>query len=264
MERRRVGHVDVIALIDNVQTYPAGAVYPEAGGALARFAGYLDRDGGLTLNFAAFVVRDGATTVLVDTGWGPELNGRLLAELAEAGVSLDDIDIVTFTHLHGDHTGWNLDRATGKPLFPRARYLVPTGDWDHYDAATPPTDSFTRDMLPLQATGRLELIDGEHSLSPGLTTLPTPGHTPGHTSLMISSSGEHGCILGDVVISMIDAEVPSLKTAFDSDHSMARATREATIARLASEGSLVGASHLPAPGFGRFSIGSGTSRWLAD
>ena len=264
MERRRVGSVDVIALIDNVKTYPAGDVYPTAGDALARFSGYLDSDDGLALNFASFLVRDGQTTVLVDTGWGPELDGRLVAELADAGVSPNEIDIVTFTHLHGDHTGWNLDRASGLPLFPRARYLVPKGDWDHYAAETPPPDSFTRDVVPLRASGQLELIEGEHCLSPALTTLPTPGHTPGHTSLTIVSAGERGCILGDVVITMVDAEMPSLDTAFDWDHGIAQATREATIARLASDGSLVGASHLPVPGFGRFVIAGGTSRWIAS
>ncbi len=264
MERRRIGSVDVIALIDNEKTYPAVDVYPTAGDALARFSGYLDSGGGLALNFASFLVRDGQTTVLVDTGWGPELDGRLVAELSDAGVSPNEIDIVTFTHLHGDHTGWNLDRASGLPLFPRARYLVPKGDWEHYAAETPPPDSFTRDVAPLQASGQLELIAGEHVLSPALTTLPTPGHTPGHMSLTIVSAGERGCILGDVVIGMIDAEMPSLDTAFDWDHTIARATREATIARLASEGSLVAASHLPVPGFGRFDVTNGTSRWIAS
>jgi glyoxylase-like metal-dependent hydrolase (beta-lactamase superfamily II) len=264
MERRRVGGVDVIALSDNLKTYPAAVVYPTAGDALARFSGYIDSDGGLALNFAAFLVRDGQATVLVDTGWGPELDGRLLAELTEAGVSPNEIDIVTFTHLHGDHTGWNLDRASGLPLFPRARYLVPKLDWDHYAAETPPPDSFTRDVVPLRASGQLELIEGEHRLSPALTTLPTPGHTPGHTSLTIVSAGERGCILGDVVITVVDAEMPSLDNAFDWDHNIARATREATIARLASDGSLVGASHLPVPGFGRFAIARGTSCWNAS
>jgi glyoxylase-like metal-dependent hydrolase (beta-lactamase superfamily II) len=264
MERRRVGSIDVIALIDNGKTYPAAVVYPTAGDALAPFSGYMDSDGGIALNFAAFLVRDGQTTVLVDTGWGPELEGRLLAELTAADVSPAEIDIVTFTHLHGDHTGWNLDRASGKPLFPRAHYLVPKGDWDHYAAETPPPDSFTRDVVPLQASGQLELIDGEHSVSPALTTFPTPGHTPGHTSLTIVSGAERGCILGDVVLTMVDAEMPSLDTAFDSDHGMARATREATIARLAADGSLVAASHLPVPGFGRFAVDGGSSRWIAS
>lgn len=263
MERRTVGNIEIIALIDNEKTYPAAVVYPGAGDTLARFSGYLDSEGGVALNFAAFVVRDGETTVLVDTGWGPELEGRLVAELADAGVAAGDIDIVTFTHLHGDHTGWNFDRASGKPLFPRARYLVPKGDWDHYGAQMPPPDSFTRDIAPLEATGQLELIEGQHRLSAGLTTLPTPGHTPGHTSVAIVSGGERGCILGDVVIGMVDAEMPSLDTAFDWDHDIARTTREATIARLAAEGALVGASHLPVPGLGRFVVEGGVSRWVA-
>jgi hypothetical protein len=63
---------------------------------------------------------------------------------------------------------------------------------------------------------------------------------------------------------MVDAEMPSLDTAFDWDHSIARATRESAIARLAADGSLVGASHLPVPGFGRFAIAGGTSRWIAS
>lgn len=262
MERRRIGSVDVIALIDQVQTYPAAVVYPAAGDALARYSGYMDSDGGIALNFAAFLVRDGQMTVLVDTGWGPEHNGRFATELADAGVSSNEIDVVIFTHLHGDHTGGAIDRASGVPLFPRARYLVPKGDWDHYAAETPPPDSFTTDVMPLRTSGQLELIEGERSLTSALTTLPTPGHTPGHTSLMVVSAGERGCILGDVVLTMVDAEMPSLDTAFDSDHGVARATREAMISRLAAEGSLVGASHLPVPGFGRFAIDDTASRWV--
>jgi glyoxylase-like metal-dependent hydrolase (beta-lactamase superfamily II) len=262
MERRRVGNVDVIALVDTLQTYPGTAIYPSAGEALKPFGAYMDANGGVELNFASFVLVDGDTTVLVDTGWGPEYQGRLPAELQAAGLKVTDIDIITYTHLHGDHTGWNFDRATGQPLFPTARYLVPKGDFEHYRAQQPRPDSFERDVAPLDALGRCELIEGETRLGPSLVTLPTPGHTPGHTSIVIQSAGERGMILGDVVISMIDAEVPSLDTAFDWDHALARKTREAIIARLASERSLVGASHLPSPGFGRFEAEGARSRWV--
>lgn len=261
MERRTIGTVEVIALVDNVQAYPATAVYPSAGASLARFAGYFDSNGALALNFASFLVIDGEAKVLVDTGWGPETGGRLPAELSAAGIDPADITLVTFTHLHGDHTGWNIDRATGAPLFPRARYLVPRGDWDHYRSATPKPASFVRDVETLEASGRLDLIEGERALSPSLVTLPTPGHTPGHTSVAIKSGNDLGFILGDVVIGLPDAEMPSLDTSFDWDHAIARRTREATIARLAVDGSLVGASHLPVPGFGRFAIEGGASSW---
>jgi len=261
MERRKVGNVEIIALIDNVQAYPAAAVYPAAGNALARFAGYFDTNGALALNFASFLLLDGDATVLVDTGWGPEHDGQLPAELRAAGVDPAQVTVVTFTHLHGDHTGWNVDRTTGAALFPNARYLVPRADWDHYASANPKPASFIRDVEALSAGGRMELVDGEVSLSPSLTTLPTPGHTPGHTSVVISSGRERGFVLGDVVIGLPDAEMPSLQTSFDWEHGIARRTREAIIARLAADQSLVGASHLPAPGFGRFVIEGGVSSW---
>jgi glyoxylase-like metal-dependent hydrolase (beta-lactamase superfamily II) len=261
MERRTVGNVEVIALVDNIQRYPATAVYTEAGEGLKRYAGMLDAEGQLELNFASFLLVDGDRKVLVDTGWGPEFEGRLLAEMAAAGVKPGEVDTVIFTHLHGDHTGWNFDRASGRPLFPAARYLVPKGDWDHYAAEQPPPDSFTRDVAPLKGLGLLDLIEGETTLTPSLTAVPTPGHTPGHTSVAITSGGQRGFILGDVVISTIDAAEPSWANSFESDTTIARATRQAVIARLASDGSLVGASHLPVPGFGRFVSKAGTTGW---
>ena len=261
MERRRIGTVEVIALIDTVQTYPATAVYP--GATLDRFAAFFDADGGIALNFACFLVIDGDRRILVDTGWGPEYQGRLPDELREAGVDPASVNVVTYSHLHGDHTAWNLDRATGQPLFPNARYLVPKGDWDHYRAQQPQPESFMRDIAPLEALKRMDLIDGETVISPSMTALPTPGHTPGHTSFVLRSGGELGCVLGDVVLTPVDAEAPSLDTAFDTDHALARKTREMMIARLAADGSLVGASHLPVPGFGRFVVEAGRSRWVA-
>ncbi len=262
MERRTVGNVEVIALIDNIQHYPATAVYAEAGAALQRYVGMLDAEGRLELNFASFLLVDGDRKLLVDTGWGPEFDGRLLAELAAAGVKPGDVDTVIFTHLHGDHTGWNFDRGTGKPLFPAARYLVPKADWDHYAAEQPPPDSFTRDVVPLKGLGLMDLIDGEQTLTPSLTAIPTPGHTPGHTSVAILSGGQHGFILGDVVISTIDAAEPAWPNTFETDTTIARATRHAVITRLAADGSLVGASHLPTPGFGRFTAKAGATVWV--
>jgi glyoxylase-like metal-dependent hydrolase (beta-lactamase superfamily II) len=184
-------------------------------------------------------------------------------ELAAARVDPGSVTHVLFTHLHGDHTGWNLDRASGEPLFPNARYLVPKGDWEHSGAQEPKPESFVRDVEPLAAMGRMELVEGEWSLSRGMTAIPTPGHTPGHTSVAIVSGGERGFILGDVVISPIDAEEPSLANSFDWDNEIARRTREATMERLIEERALVGASHLTAPGLGRFVLAEGRRYWQA-
>ncbi len=261
MQRTRVGNVDVIALVDAVRAYPAPNVYPKAGDAISRFSSYLGAGGELAMNFGCFVVRDGSTTVLVDCGLGPEAQGQLVNELCAAGVSHDSINLVAFTHLHGDHTGWNLDRATGQPLFPRARYLVPRGDWDHYSSQDPQPASFKRDVAPLAPLGTLELIDGERVLSQAITAHPSPGHTPGHTSYLIVSGAARGCILGDVVISPIDTAEPGWPNTFDWNADIARATRVRMLDRLATEGATVGGSHLPSPGLGRFIKAGASHSW---
>ena len=133
MQKTTVGSIEITALVDLVQSYPATTVYPGVGDT-ARFARHLDADGNVPLGFASFLVRDLETLLLVDTGWGPEHGGQLISELSAAGVKPPDVTHVLFTHLHGDHTGWNIDRETGRPIFANARYLAPKADWDHFDA----------------------------------------------------------------------------------------------------------------------------------
>lgn len=258
-----VGSVEVYALVDNVQAYPAGAVYPQAGDALVRYKHYLDPEGRVVLNFASFLLRDGNDVILVDTGWGPEYQGELMSELLEAGVASTDVTAVVFTHLHGDHTGWNIDRTSGAPVFANARYLVPRGDWEYYSAMTPPPDSFTRDVVPLKAQGCLDLSDGGRKLGGACVTVATPGHTPGHTSVAITVGDESAFILGDVCISPIDVEEPDWQTSFDWDHGVAAKTRRSTLERLVAGGSLVGASHLPVPGLGHFQKHDARYVWRA-
>ncbi|TAJ19906.1 MAG: MBL fold metallo-hydrolase [Dehalococcoidia bacterium] len=261
MKRARVGNVEVVALVDCTESYDANGVYVDAAESIAPLRGYLDAEGRVTLNFGCFLLREGSRTILVDTGWGPEHHGLLPDELREAGVGLDEVDTVVFTHLHGDHTAWNLDRATGKPLFARARYLVPRADWDHYSASG--TASFVRDVAPLERLGVVDLIDGERALTASMTTLATPGHTPGHTSIVITSDGERGFILGDVVFTEVDAVLPDLLSVWDEDQALARQTRKAILKRLVEDGSLVGASHIRAPGLGRFVREASGTRWQA-
>lgn len=263
MQRARVGDVEVVSLLDFTFTFRPEGVYPEAAGQVAAYPHLLDPHGQVLMPCNSFLLRAGGHTVLVDTGMGPESDGRLMAELTEAGVRPDEVDQVIFTHLHGDHTGWNIDRATGQPRFPRARYLVPRGDWDHYRAQEPAGRSFARDVAPLQALGCLDLVEGGHALTPSLVTLHTPGHTPGHLSLLVESAGERACILGDVMLTPMDVEHPEWTSPFDGDHAVAEATRRSMLDRLEADRSLVGAAHLPAPGFGRIVRLEGRHTWRA-
>jgi glyoxylase-like metal-dependent hydrolase (beta-lactamase superfamily II) len=260
MQRIMVGNVEVVALMDMVSPSKAERVYAETADRLGEYQDLLDASGNVVLAFTSFLLRADGRTVLVDAGNGPEAQGNLLDELAAAGVQPDAIDAVVFTHLHGDHTGWNLDRDTGKPRFSKARYLVPRGDWEHYRAQTPPPNSFTRDVAPLEALGAMELIDGEHTISPSLVTLHTPGHTPGHMTVVIASQGQQAYVIGDAFLTPIDVAEPDWVTTWDWAAAPVRETRRMLLSRIQSSNLLVAASHLPG-GLGHFVMSEGHRTW---
>ena len=262
-----VGSATIIALSDTEQAYGARDIYPEVSEeALAPYRDLLTADGAILLNFGCYAVRADGRTLLVDTGWGPGIQGRLLNELQAAGIRPEEVDAVAFTHLHGDHIGWNVvrDGEELRPRFPRARYLVPEADWRHYSAQPEPGSLFQEQILPLETLGVMDLVGGDHVISPSVTTVATPGHTPGHMSVAIASAGEQGFILGDVAISPVEAHETDWKNSFDSDAEMARGTRHAVLDRLERDRALVAASHFPKPGIGRFVRHGDRRVWSAE
>jgi len=259
-----VGSATIVALSDTEQPYDAAQVYPEAGeGALATYQEMLTADGKVLLNFGCYLIRADGRTVLVDTGLGPGVQGRLMEELAGAGVRPDEVDAVVSTHLHGDHIGWNIVRDDGepRPRFPKARYLVSEADWTHYKAQPEPSTPLREQVFPLESLGVMDLVGGDHALSASVTTVATPGHTPGHLSVAVTSGGEHGFILGDVAISPIEAHETDWPNRFDWDRAIARTTRHTVLDRLERDRALVGASHFPKPGLGRFVRVDGRRVW---
>ncbi len=256
-----VGDVEIVSLFDVDFAFDPHRVWPSAGADLDAYQDRLETDGRVLMNCLCFLLRADDRTILVDTGMGPESNGKLMEELHGIGVEPRDVDQVVFTHLHGDHTGWNIDRATGEPLFPRATYLVPRGDWDEQTAKSQPAASFVRDIAPLRTLGRMELIEDGYVLGPSLTAIHTPGHTLGHTSIAVRSAGEQALVLGDVFLTSIDVEVPDWSGPFDSDQNLARRTRHAVLDRLEASGELVAPAHVPGPGFGRIVREEGRRVW---
>ena len=263
MQRVSVGDVEVVALIDMVSPSNAARVYAETADRLGEYQDLLDDAGNVVLTYSCYLLRADGRTVLVDTGNGPESQGKLLDELATAGVRPDEIDVVVFTHLHGDHTGFNLERGSGALTFPKARYLVPREDWDHYRAQQPPPNSFTRDVAPLEALGAMDLIDGDHAISPSLVTLHTPGHTPGHMTVVVASQGQHAYVIGDAFLTPIDVAEPDWVTTWDWMPVPVRETRRMLISRIQPSNSLVASTHLPGSGLGYFVMSEGRRSWRA-
>lgn len=149
-------------------------------------------------------------------------NGTLLDDLARLGLTSADIDLVIFTHLHGDHSGWatRLDAGRLVPTFSNARYLVQRTEFE--DALHPNERTrntyFADNFMPLQEHGVLVLLDGEAQLTSCVRVVPTPGHTAGHQSVIIESraNAHEVCFLtGDLAPYMIHLTRLPWVTAYD-------------------------------------------------
>lgn len=262
MQRATVGTVELLAMSDMVGKYVVAEKYPDAGDGMDAFRSLFDDRGRMAMNFGCFVIRGDGKTVLVDTGFGPEAGGKLLDDLREINVDPSDIDVVVFTHLHGDHTGWALDRETGKPRFARAQYLIPRADWEFYSAEDPQRPGFVRNILPISGQSALELMEGERAITPSLVTLPTPGHTPGHTSLVVNSQGQQAYIIGDAFMSPMDVAHPEWVSTWDWNADVVRDTRRTLDERIQRQNALIASAHLPNPGLGHIVVTEGRRSWV--
>jgi glyoxylase-like metal-dependent hydrolase (beta-lactamase superfamily II) len=150
----------------------------------------------------------GPEPLLIDLGLGPHerpgwdialSGGRLLSSLRVAGFGPEDIRTIALSHLHVDHIGWLCD-SEGVPTFANARVLVSAADWDYFvDGPEPniPLDPPVRHALEtLAAAGRIEFLDGDRQIAPGLTRLAAPGHTPGHSLFAVHDGPERALLLG--------------------------------------------------------------------
>jgi glyoxylase-like metal-dependent hydrolase (beta-lactamase superfamily II) len=164
--------------------------------------------------------------ILVETGNGDKFPARekeiygidhdrsIVNALAELGVEPDSIDLVILTHLHFDHAGGTTRRtASGDlvPLFPRARHVIQQKE---LFAATHPHERnrasyLEENFAPLADAGLLDVVSGDVELLPGLSVLVSPGHTPGHQSVLIDGGqGEKALFLGDVVPTGVHVRLP--------------------------------------------------------
>jgi glyoxylase-like metal-dependent hydrolase (beta-lactamase superfamily II) len=217
---------------------------------------------------SAYAVRSQGQTILCDTGMGPgpitflnNATGDMLNDMRAKGVDPASVDIVVHTHLHGDHVGWNLG-PDGKPNFPNARYLVPQVDWDFFTADLQ-NQAQMQQVIPLEDLGLMEFVSGEKAINSEVTTLPTPGHTPGHQSIMVSSGGERILITGDLAHHPMQVDQTEWCTAFDIDRATTARTRANVFAQLEADGVKVAFCHFPEAPFGRL-VRLGTRRiWQA-
>ena len=249
----RLGDLEILPVVDGTGREDARAVLSVPGeDRWACHPEQLDAHGDLQLTLGGFLLRTGDRTVLVDAGVGRIRNdhyagGGFLDALATHGVAPDDVTDVVFTHLHFDHVGWATSR--GEVVFPRATYRVHAADWAHFVDAPDADPGAVRKLTPLG--GRLETFDAEHTVAPGLDARPTPGHTPGSTTYVVSSRGQRALLIGDVAHSVVELAEPDWQATFDVDPAAAQAMRNRLVDEVTDTDDLVAAAHFPGLAFGR-------------
>ena len=256
-----VGSVELVSLSDGEPSRSPFMPFPETTIEQWReFPGLLDSQEQIHSRYGTTAVRSGGKLIIIDTGLQAP-DGTLLEDMERKGVDRNAVDLVVFTHLHPDHVGWNL--TDGSPNFPNARYLVPRKDWDHWtqESVAANAPHITNQVLPLNELQIMDLIDDDYRITDALTTVATPGHTPGHISIVIASQGERGYILGDVAHTPAQAHYTDWNPIFDVVPDLARTTRHSVMDMLETDGILVSAGHFPDPGFGRFVRVEGRRQW---
>jgi glyoxylase-like metal-dependent hydrolase (beta-lactamase superfamily II) len=208
-----------------------------------------------------WLVRTPHRTALIDTGdrrsLSPEFDAPvpLLEALAARGVEAQEIDLVFLTHLDRDHVGGAV--TPGRPTFPRARYVAIRAEWDHvrrpasrtrYELSGTYLDAL---VFPLAALGVLDLVAGQARLTDEITVIPAPGHTPGHSVVLVASQGEQALLLSDTVHHPAQLTELGWNTRYDDDPAAAAATRARLAEWAARDKLIIGATHFPTPGFGR-------------
>lgn len=261
-EKTRVGNAELIAVQDTWAAMPPAnfftTVPPEAWDAYKEF---LDADGNLTLNIGSWIIQSEGRTILVDTGIGGrslpmpvKTTPDLPQVMEEAGVKPSDIDTIIFTHLHFDHTGWNTVDEDGKaiPLFPNARHVVQRKEWDYWTSSDELKQGSQYDnvLAPIEQAGLLDLVEGEHAVTSEVTTILTPGHTPGHISLVVASGGERAYLIGDVAHQPVQLSEPDWCISADVNTDDSTKSRRTLFDRIEQEGALIASGHFLFPGLG--------------
>jgi glyoxylase-like metal-dependent hydrolase (beta-lactamase superfamily II) len=270
----RVGDVEITALTDGTLEFDLSNFFPTIPeDDWQPYESHLTEEHKVRFNLGSYLIRSAGRTILVDTGLGPRPAdapdapwGRLLHEFRANGLRPEDVDMVVMTHLHRDHVGWNLMPQGQKsvPTFPRARYWMSAKDWEacHQPDVQPKRfPSAPTCVWPLAELGLVELMNGEHHLTRELTAVPTPGHTPGHMSILVTSRGQRALVLGDAAHSPVQVLEPDWVSRADMDPELTRQTRRALIERVEREEIIVAAGHFPAPGFGRIVRLEGRRYW---
>jgi glyoxylase-like metal-dependent hydrolase (beta-lactamase superfamily II) len=259
IERTSIGDFEIIRVADGTFLVDGGAMFGVVPRTLWEKRACPDGENRIPLALNCYLIKGPGTTILVETGVGPDIERRhadlyafkrepgLCLLLEELGVRPEDVDIVFNSHLHFDHCGGNTLRKTDAewaPAFPRARYVVQRGEWEQ---ALHPVERDRPSYIPgrlgaLERSGALTLLDGDAALCAGVEAVLIPGHTAFHQGLKISSGGRTFFYFGDTVPTAAHIDLPYIMS-YDLFPVETYNNKKKLYQRALAEGWTIGFSH---------------------
>jgi glyoxylase-like metal-dependent hydrolase (beta-lactamase superfamily II) len=211
----KLGSFEIEAVSDGTFALDGGAIF----GVVPRIVWERllepDSSNRVRIGLNCLLVRARGKNILIDTGIGSKWDARslaryaiahetdLISELQKRGLAPEDIDLVINTHLHFDHAGTNTIERNGRvePAFPRARYIVQRGEFEH--ACSPherDRASYSpADFEPVMEAGQFDLIEGDSEIVPGITAIRVAGHNRDLQCVKIESEGETAFAFADLI-----------------------------------------------------------------
>lgn len=237
----------------------------------------------IPLAMRCLLVRTAGATVLVDTGVGSKESEkfhdiyridnaggptRLETSLAALGVGVDDIDIVLSTHLHFDHAGGNTRRLESGEItaaFPSATYAIRRGEWDfaHLDNERVRASYLPDNFVPLEREGRVQFIEEDGDVAPGVRVIRAPGHTPWHQVVLLGRGEQRLLYLADLVPTVAHVPLPWIM-GYDIEPLVTLESKRDVLGRAAREGWWVGFEHDPSVAWGRLAQSTASRIDLVD
>jgi glyoxylase-like metal-dependent hydrolase (beta-lactamase superfamily II) len=240
---------------------------------------FADREGKLHAVVQAFLLETGSDVILIDPCVGNgkprkdmavwnNLQTGFLSALESFCGSVDAVTKVFCTHLHFDHIGWNTrwDGMAWVPTFPSAEYLLTTQEFDYWKSV-PEAEidddrvGFTDSILPVYEAGLVRLVSTDEKIARGVRLIPTPGHTPGHVSVVVEADGESAVITGDAIHHPCQIAHPEWRNIADTIPEKGHETRTEFIRAFGQTSTLVIGTHFSQPTAGRIVLVDGEYRF---
>jgi glyoxylase-like metal-dependent hydrolase (beta-lactamase superfamily II) len=259
----KVGAIDVRVVSDGVLNVPLSFTLPEnTPDAAALFKAHHLPEQVQPAQTNPVLIRTGNELVLIDAGSGPNFQptaGKLQENLEAAGIAPEKITKVVLTHAHADHLWGAIDDFGDGDRFPNASYVISAQEWDFW--RDPAAADRLPDWLKGMALGtsrilakienRIERRKAGDTVAPGIRYIATPGHTPGHMSVLVEDGSQRLMIGGDVLThAAISFARPEWRIGSDFDRDRAVLTRKALLDQLAADKTPLVGFHLAWPGLG--------------